>query len=231
MFWSDWGKAASISSAHMDGTNKKKIVSSHISIPQGLAIDYTRGRIYWADTGVKRIENAKFDGTDRQVVIGLEVDPTIATEQRLGWFDRPNTKSVLNAQNQDSKLPQPVGLDVYGDEVFWTDPKTESVLSANKISGKNLKTLLTNTMFLNDVQVYHKERKIAVNRCARNNGGCSHLCLLKPNGYSCRCPVGIKLSVSVSNGRCANEMKRMLYLYLLTFRMIRKSVHRDLQTI
>lgn len=31
--------------------------------------------------------------------------------------------------------------------------------------------------------------------CERNNGGCSHLCLLSPNppGYTCACPFGIKL--------------------------------------
>lgn len=25
-----------------------------------------------------------------------------------------------------------------------------------------------------------------------NNGGCSHLCLRNPNGYSCACPTGIE---------------------------------------
>lgn len=32
------------------------------------------------------------------------------------------------------------------------------------------------------------------NVCAKNNGGCSHLCLRNPRGYSCACPTGIALN-------------------------------------
>ena len=37
---------------------------------------------------------------------------------------------------------------------------------------------------------------LAINPCAVNNGGCTHLCLLssvKPDGYSCACPTDVKL--------------------------------------
>lgn len=34
-------------------------------------------------------------------------------------------------------------------------------------------------------------------RCGKNNGGCSHLCLLNPGGKSCACPIGIKLGVCI----------------------------------
>lgn len=32
------------------------------------------------------------------------------------------------------------------------------------------------------------------NACGRNNGGCSHLCLRTPQGYTCACPTGIILN-------------------------------------
>lgn len=32
------------------------------------------------------------------------------------------------------------------------------------------------------------------NVCENNNGGCSHLCLRNPNGYSCACPTGININ-------------------------------------
>lgn len=31
------------------------------------------------------------------------------------------------------------------------------------------------------------------NVCVKNNGGCSHLCLRNPKGYSCACPTGLTL--------------------------------------
>ncbi len=34
------------------------------------------------------------------------------------------------------------------------------------------------------------------NICGINNGGCSHLCLRKHEGYVCACPTGIKLKAS-----------------------------------
>jgi low-density lipoprotein receptor-related protein 4 len=34
---------------------------------------------------------------------------------------------------------------------------------------------------------------IAENACGHNNGGCSHLCLRQPEGFTCECPTGIKM--------------------------------------
>lgn len=31
------------------------------------------------------------------------------------------------------------------------------------------------------------------NKCSSRNGGCSHLCLPRPSGFSCACPTGIQL--------------------------------------
>ena len=39
---------------------------------------------------------------------------------------------------------------------------------------------------INRVQTY-------INRCGKNNGGCSHLCLPNPGGASCSCPTGLRL--------------------------------------
>ena len=38
------------------------------------------------------------------------------------------------------------------------------------------------------MDVYHAGRQpAATNACGQNNGGCVHLCLPSPAGYSCRC--------------------------------------------
>lgn len=53
--------------------------------------------------------------------------------------------------------------------------------------------------------------KQEVNPCEPNNGGCSHLCLLSQYspGYSCACPIGIKL---LDNKTCADGPQEMLLL-------------------
>ena len=45
-----------------------------------------------------------------------------------------------------------------------------------------------------------------VNMCDRNNGGCSHLCLMSPLKpfYACACPTGIKLK---PDNKTCNEGK------------------------
>lgn len=61
-----------------------------------------------------------------------------------------------------------------------------------------------------DVRVWHeKVQPRSDNPCDKNNGGCSHLCLLspKPPGYSCACPFGIKL---LNKTTCADGPKELL---------------------
>jgi sugar lactone lactonase YvrE len=52
----------------MDGTNRKAIVRESLIWPNGLCIDYTLSRIYWADAKHHVIESSKFDGMDRKKV-------------------------------------------------------------------------------------------------------------------------------------------------------------------
>lgn len=61
-------------------------------------------------------------------------------------------------------LPHPFGLDLYGDEVFWTDWDTQSIQAANKFTGKNRRTLGAGVEGLMDVRVFHKERRGGIHR-------------------------------------------------------------------
>lgn len=89
----------------------------------------------------------------------------------------------------------PFGLDVFGNNIYWTDWETATIQSANKFTGEDKMILGTNITGLVDVRVFHRNRQIVKSPCGNKNGGCSHLCLIKPEGYSCACPIGIKLQV------------------------------------
>lgn len=67
MYWTDWGANPKIERAGMDASSRMVIISSNLTWPNGLAIDYDTQRLYWADAGMKTIEYGSFDGSGRQV--------------------------------------------------------------------------------------------------------------------------------------------------------------------
>lgn len=121
MFFSDWYQVApKIESVHMDGTNRKPIITTTIETPSGLAIDKIEQRIYWCDMSLDRIESAKLDGTDRRILYDhYGYDPGIPLESVTG------------------EIQTPYGLSLHGENIFWTDWRQRAVYSANKrIGGK-----------------------------------------------------------------------------------------------
>ena len=69
MFWSDWGVAPRIERAHLDGTGRSSIISDHVGWPNGLCIDTTAKKIYWADARLDRIESAGLRGENRKQLV------------------------------------------------------------------------------------------------------------------------------------------------------------------
>ena len=56
-----------IEKAGMDGSNRKIIIDTNLTWPNGLTIDYRTKLVYWADAGTKMIETADLDGGNRKV--------------------------------------------------------------------------------------------------------------------------------------------------------------------
>lgn len=89
MFWTDWGENSHIGAAFMDGSGPKVLVSG-LKWPNGLALDWPNGRIYWVDAQAKTIESTTITGTDRRKIIdGIVQHPfgLAVFEDRLYWSD------------------------------------------------------------------------------------------------------------------------------------------------
>ena len=73
IYWTDWGYNPKIERAGMDGdpSTRQTIVRGNLGWPNGLTIDYTNKRLYWADARLKKIETSNYDGTDRQLVASI----------------------------------------------------------------------------------------------------------------------------------------------------------------
>nr|XP_046260892.1 low-density lipoprotein receptor-related protein 2a isoform X2 [Scatophagus argus] len=160
VYWTDWGNKAFIGRVGMDGTNKTTIITTKIEWPNGITIDYTNDKLYWSDAHLSYIEYSDLDGHHRHTVY-------------------------------DGNLPHPFALTVFEDTVYWTDWNTRTVEKGNKYNGSGRQMLVNTTHRPFDIHVCHPYRQPIVNNpCVVNNGGCSHLCLIRlgGRGHTCECP-------------------------------------------
>ena len=180
MYWSDWGENAQIERAWMDGTHRAVIVAEDVGWPNGIAIDVDLQHLYFCDAKRDRIEMVNVDGSGRRIIVG-------------------------------ENLLHPFGLSVLGDYIYWTDWERNSVERADKLTGKDSTVLLNNNENLMSVETVNtKPNPKWSNKCSKNNGGCSHLCLAVPQGRICDCPNG--LEISEANGlKCVVPEAFMVY--------------------
>lgn len=177
--------------------------------------------MYWSDWGGKpKIERAAMNGELREVFInekltwpnGLAID---FETKRLYWADG-GRKSIeyidLERKGKPvrilSDLPHPFGLVIYQNKVYWTDWETKSIHRADKETGNNSIVVRSDIGGLMDVRMFHRNRSNIQNPCAKDNGNCSHLCLLAPTmvhtawkdtkfrNHRCACPTGLTLEVN-----------------------------------
>lgn len=75
MFWTEWGDNPKILRAFLDGSRKETIIPSDLHFPNGLSIDYTRRKLYWADALKDRIEVSNLNGHFRVALIPDAANP------------------------------------------------------------------------------------------------------------------------------------------------------------
>lgn len=73
MFWTDWGQNPRIERANMDGAGRQVIVSTKLFWPNGLALDYTTRRVYFADAYLKYIDYCDYNGNNRYQVMASDM--------------------------------------------------------------------------------------------------------------------------------------------------------------
>lgn len=49
-------------------------MSAELRNPDGVAVDWVAGNLFWTDTGTDRIEVARLDGSSRRVIISDDLD-------------------------------------------------------------------------------------------------------------------------------------------------------------
>lgn len=124
-----------IERASMDGTSRRTILSERMYFVSAVTTDLIAKRIYYCDSRLDYIETAKYDGSDRQVVL-----------------------------TGSANLPHPQGLATFENLVYWSDWTRLGVLAVSKFKGAESISAVHLTKddpsFPMGVSVYHPLKQI-----------------------------------------------------------------------
>ncbi|XP_068671649.1 low-density lipoprotein receptor-related protein 6-like [Montipora foliosa] len=153
----------SIMRAKMGGGDE--MVLFRADFPGDLAVDKQEQRLFWTDTGRKKIEFGD--------LTGYRMTPNTLVE-----------KDVL----------RPVGLLVYGNYLYWIDKASSNVMKIKKSdrSGQTL-DVQAEVNDLSDIAIVDTLKTTDRHPCNKNK--CTHLCLVGSGGEAqCSCPLDMILS-------------------------------------
>ena len=103
MFWTVWAENAKIERSFMDGSDRRTLISSSLSQPNGITIDYYSAKIYWSDSDLDKIEYSNYDGSGRTVLetseIGVDYPFSLTIANNLLFWTDLTTNKVYVTQD------------------------------------------------------------------------------------------------------------------------------------
>ena len=70
VYWTNWNRRhPAIQRAYYSGYKKTDLITENIHMPNGLALDLDRRKLYWADARLDKIEVCNLDGSDCLVLV------------------------------------------------------------------------------------------------------------------------------------------------------------------
>ncbi|KAL3048690.1 hypothetical protein OYC64_007280 [Pagothenia borchgrevinki] len=158
-------RSPKIERAALDGTEREVLFFSGLGKPVALAIDNELGKLFWVDSDLRRIESSDLSGANRIVMA-------------------------------DSNILQPVGLTVFGGHLYWIDKQQQMIERIDKNTREGRTKIQARIAYLSDIHAVHEldMREYSKHPCTWENGGCSHICIVKGDGTTrCSCPVHLVL--------------------------------------
>uniref|UniRef100_A0A6Q2YWT3 Uncharacterized protein n=1 Tax=Esox lucius TaxID=8010 RepID=A0A6Q2YWT3_ESOLU len=210
MFWTDSMKN-SIEVAKLDGSQRRVLFDTDLVNPRPVVADPSYGRLYWADWNREgpKIEMSNMDGTDRTVLVkddlalpnGLTYD---SESQQLCWADAGTRKVECMDPNSRNRreivegIQYPFAIVAHGRNLYYTDWRREAVVAVDRTMARETDEFLPQKRSrVYGISITTTQCPQAYNYCL-NNGGCSHLCLPRHGGFTCRCP-------DVMDGTCVDR--------------------------
>ena len=124
MYWTDYG-TDTIEKVSMDGTSRTVLVSTGLSNPYGITIDYDNQVLYWVDYSTRKLEKVNTDGSGRQSLANIN-RPYHVTYYNdiLYWCDTTYDRVLhtdVSSPSSGSYLTSSVSYSTYGIQVIARD--------------------------------------------------------------------------------------------------------------
>uniref|UniRef100_A0A3P8QDR2 Nidogen 1b n=1 Tax=Astatotilapia calliptera TaxID=8154 RepID=A0A3P8QDR2_ASTCA len=211
LFWTD-STRDTIEVSKLDGSHRRVLFDTDLVNPRPIVTNPAYGRLYWADWNRDgpKIEMSNMDGTGRVVLVkdnlalpnGLTFD---YENQQLCWADAGTRKvECMDPHRQLRRnivegIQYPFALVSFGRNLYYTDWRREAVVAVDRHLGKETEEFLPQKRSrLYGITTTATQCPQVYNYCA-DNGGCSHLCLPRLGGLSCRCP-------DATDGQCEEKV-------------------------
>ncbi|XP_068582888.1 nidogen-1-like [Cebidichthys violaceus] len=210
LFWTD-SMRDTVEVSKLDGSQRRVLFDTDLINPRPIVTNPAYGRLYWADWNRDgpKIEMSNMDGTDRSVLVKDDLElPNGLTfdleDQQLCWADAGTHKVECVDPHRRLRrqivegIQYPFALVSFGRNLYYTDWRREAVVAVDRHSEKETEEFLPQKRSrLYGITTTPTQCPQAYNYCS-NNGGCSHLCLPRPGGFTCRCP-------DADDGRCVER--------------------------
>ncbi|RXN19841.1 low-density lipo receptor-related 1B-like protein [Labeo rohita] len=146
-------------------TGVEVVIQHGLATPEGLAVDWIAGNLYWIDSNLDQIEVAKLNGEMRTTLIagGMEHPRALAVDPGQGsdaiysaLYDGTGVIEILRGHEY---LSHPFAVSLFGGGVYWTDWRTNTLARANKWTGRNVTVIQKTSAQPFDLEIYHPSRQ------------------------------------------------------------------------